>query len=366
MSVVSPEEELAILAGMASEIDAAVLAAFGAVASSIRGGSSPRDAVADAMDGFTGPFESVYRDRLGQALGKSIGDARPLMTAAGVELSTILYVESEKLGATVTAMVDDNRRGYQSARALALELYEGYGFKPQDPLTVSSHSKTIPAYMRRLLTAPEVRKEFERAFAKAQVSALKTGALQAAYNDLIDAIDDVQDGVGAKVLDKKVQVAVEERMRYYSKRIAQTELHRNYARASAVELQGDDDVEYVQVRLSGKHDITDICDVIAGADRYGLGPGVYPRDAAPVPPYHPFCRCNVVPRLDLTGRAVPVFDPLAEQKYIAKAGVKNQAKMAGSRAKLEQIKSGRSIVDVHNDSISNQAYAVVDVGSVQG
>lgn len=365
MSVVPPEKELVILERMASEIDAEVQKAFKTVAADIRDGTPPRDAVQVAMSRFDGPYADTYRSRLSEALGRSVGDASEVMKVAGVSLSQKLYLESERLGATVAGIVDANRRGYQSARTLALELYEGYGFKPEEALTISRNSRAIPKYMKRVMTTAGIEREFSKAFAAAQVKALKTGALQAAYADLIDAIDNIESGIGSDQLDKAISVAVDERMRYYSKRIAQTELHRNYARESTAEQLNDTDIEWVQVRLSGKHNIDDICDIIAGADRYGMGPGVYPKRDVPVPGYHPFCKCNVVPRLDLTGRGGNAkYNPDAERSFLRSIPAGKRSSVAGSISKMERIERGDNAVLVHNDGIKNDEYKVIPASQV--
>ena len=51
--------------------------------------------------------------------------------------------------------------------------------------------------------------------------------------------------------------------------------------------------------LSGSHPVPDICDDLASADLYGLGPGGYP--AGDEPPYpHPNCLCTVAPMTEDT------------------------------------------------------------------
>ena len=39
---------------------------------------------------------------------------------------------------------------------------------------------------------------------------------------------------------------------------------------------------------------TDICDMYAKADMYGLGAGIYPKDKLPPLPVHPHCLCRYV------------------------------------------------------------------------
>lgn len=43
--------------------------------------------------------------------------------------------------------------------------------------------------------------------------------------------------------------------------------------------------------LSSTHNHTDVCDVLAYQDEFGLGRGVYPEEKAP-PIAHPFCTCS--------------------------------------------------------------------------
>ena len=56
--------------------------------------------------------------------------------------------------------------------------------------------------------------------------------------------------------------------------------------------------------LSSRHPVDDICDMYAEADLYGLGKGVFPKDAAPENPAHPHCLCHYVPvyRSELEGK----------------------------------------------------------------
>ncbi|MCK7493257.1 MAG: hypothetical protein MZW92_18825 [Comamonadaceae bacterium] len=68
---------------------------------------------------------------------------------------------------------------------------------------------------------------------------------------------------------------IEERNRYFANRIAQTEIARAHADRVADEFLADPTIEVVEVRMSPSHPVTDICDLFARQDRFGLGPGLY-------------------------------------------------------------------------------------------
>jgi hypothetical protein len=88
------------------------------------------------------------------------------------------------------------------------------------------------------------------------------------------------------------------RLNFNARRIAFSELHNARQEAEVQHFALDPLVEAVGWRLSPYRGpyarIPDICDVLAQQDFYGLGPGVYPVDAVPVPP-HPHDKCERVP-----------------------------------------------------------------------
>ena len=61
----------------------------------------------------------------------------------------------------------------------------------------------------------------------------------------------------------------------------------------------DRNVHFLQVRLSSRHLDVDCCDLYADANMWGLGPGIYPKKEAPVPPFHSGCRCALAPIITL-------------------------------------------------------------------
>ena len=55
---------------------------------------------------------------------------------------------------------------------------------------------------------------------------------------------EVEAGAADELLTKRINVAFYERMRFFAKRIAETELHQTFAQRQAAELLDDEDVEW--------------------------------------------------------------------------------------------------------------------------
>ena len=92
-----------------------------------------------------------------------------------------------------------------------------------------------------------------------------------------------------------IYVATQERTRYFAERIARTELARAYHDGVTAQWDNDPDCVAYQWRMSQSHPVTDICDLYAGADLYGMGAGVFPKGKVPELPAHPHCMCYLRP-----------------------------------------------------------------------
>lgn len=78
---------------------------------------------------------------------------------------------------------------------------------------------------------------------------------------------------------------------YNARRLAHTEVAKAYGASkdqAAIMTPGAKGMRFM---LSNSHPVFDICDLITGADDYGLGQGVYPFDSLPEYPFHPNCLC---------------------------------------------------------------------------
>lgn len=357
----TPEQERALLDATARGLDDEVRAAYQRMIELIRAGVAPRDAVEQVMQSFVGEFAQTMATALSGLMAAAVGaEAVMALEVGAVSLSRKLYAQAEQTAAVVQGVVDRHAKGFQDARRLALELFEGYAFREAEPLNLRPGNQQLPQYLRsELLRDPGLAGELQRYFARLQAEKVRTPALRAAYLELLDAMER---NAGWRVLEKKLDTAFYERMRYFANRIAQTELHRAYAERQALELMDDGDVEYVQWRLSPSHPETDICDYFAGVDRYGLGKGVYPKRLAPVAPSHPHCRCVLSPRLDLTGRRGGDQKD-ADRAFFRGMSEQEAARAAGSKAKLAQVMAGADPLAVHNATI-DPAYRVRTVEQV--
>lgn len=89
-----------------------------------------------------------------------------------------------------------------------------------------------------------------------------------------------------------------------AERIARTEAARAWADGFAEKYMDDDSVVAFQWKLASRHPKFDICDLYAEANLYGLGKGIYPKNATPRLPVHPHCLCHLAPvyRSELKGK----------------------------------------------------------------
>ena len=143
----------------------------------------------------------------------------------------------------------------------------------------------------------------EKQVAKLGLNGSPNQALKTAYSQLLDAVVDGSE----KALTRAVHTAVEEKSRYVAERIARTEAARAWADGFVERYMDNDRVVAFQWRLSSRHPHVDICDMYAEANLYGLGRGIYPKDATPRLPVHPHCLCHLAPvyASELKGR-VPI------------------------------------------------------------
>lgn len=356
----TPEQARAIndatVAGLTEQLDQA----WEEYRRQVRAGVAPRDAVDAVMQSFTGEFQQTLTAAFAATMAGAVGSASTAtMTVDTVTLSASLYREADKAAAVVQALADAHARGFQDARRLALELFEGYGFRDEEILQINPRNQRLPRYLREALLSDDgIVGELQRLYARINASNLRTESLKAAY---LQALDALEQGLGQDALEKRMRIAFYERMRYYATRIARTELAKAYAERQAVELMQDADVEFVQIRMSSRHPRTDICDAFARVDRYGLGPGVYPKALAPRPPFHPHCMCVASPRTDIRLGKTFTPRPDAERAFLDSLPDSDAARIAGSREKLAEALDGTSVIDIWNRN-TDPAYRVTTVG----
>ena len=126
-------------------------------------------------------------------------------------------------------------------------------------------------------------------------------------------------------------------------KIARTEVARARYDAFIARYGEDEDVVAYQWKLGSRHPAEDICDMYAEADLYGLGKGVFPKDAAPVNPAHPHCLCHYAPvyESELEGKKRSNNVEAGGNAWLKKQSLSVQEKILGVKGR-EEWKAGRA------------------------
>jgi hypothetical protein len=342
-------QELELLDLMAQQTNRAAYEALDMLLKDLQAGYPAKTAIERAQASFTSVFTQHYASALGEVLGVAVPVSAALAMPIGfatnpVKLSTVLYRQSQQIEANILQLINTHMQGLRDSNKLALDLFDGYVGGQTEPLKAKQIKSIMPQWIQN---DAAVLSKYEQAIYKAQSQLLKTPALRAAYEQLLESIGR---GAGQKKLENALKVAYAEKNRYLANRVAQTELHRLQAREQHTEWANDPDVEYIKIELATTHPQSDICDLYAKIDRYGLGAGVYPKDEAPMRPFHPFCRCIARPMWGLTGEKT-AYDDGAEKRYIKSLGAQEQRDVMGGQTRLEQVlKGGVSATDAYNAS----------------
>lgn len=329
-----------LLGGIAQRISALAQRLTARVAAFIKGKErvKHRDLVDLMREEFDGPYVAELAEAMSEVTGERITRKAMREYLVGeVTLSRRLYQQAGQTASRVQQIVQAHTRYGHDARKLALELYEGYGFRADEVLKPIVR---LPGY----LNDASLNGGMDALLARIQAANLKTPALRAAY---LDALDRIIRDKGAKAIDRALDVAVQERYRYFANRIAQTELARAQNNQRAREIMADDEIQAVRFQMSVTHPAYDLCDLYARMDRYGLGPGIYPKGLAPNPPVHPFCRCHIVPLLGVSAANAREI-PDAARRVLFFADPKDAARMAGSRAKRDAMFEGSDPEAIYN------------------
>lgn len=336
----------------AAEIDTLSQRAFAKMLEDIRAGVDPQAAIRGTLRTFEGGYYAVLSKAFGEVLQRAVGvpDVRN-WPAGDIALSTALYRNSRLVESASLAAIKAHAQGMKSLRDVALDLYEGYGFRETETLDIQAK---LPRYIREDVMLAN---KAARTIARFRANTLKTPALRAAY---LAALDALEEGAAEGLREKALRVAYHERNRYFANRIAQTEIQRAYADKKDGAMLEDDSVEFVQVRLSSTHPRADICDLHARADLYGLGAGIYPKHLAPRRPFHNFCRCILAPRFGLNGSSWRE-NPSGLRTYLNSLDEREAARVMGSRAKLQEALDGKPLGDILNKGVP-EGYGYAKLG----
>ena len=341
-----------ITGNLSAQIERAAQASYTELLRMIEGGTDPREAVRLVLEAFNGEYVTALAEAFSLVMQTAILPPLVLTMPVGdVKLAKHLYRYSARVQKEVAAIVRQHAQGLHDARKLAGLLYDGYtpAGGAKRPLEGAARAY-LPKALRELTKNAGDRQELTQLYDEMQRQAarLKSGPLKAAY---LEALDKWAKGKGADVLAKRLWVAEREKTRYMADRIARTELAKAYTWRVAYSIMQDDDIEVVQVRLSPAHPVPDICDLHARTDAYGLGAGMYPKGAAPMPPFHPhcFCKLSTRPELDVAGAS-----PRREggREYLRGLPPAEAARILGNRERLDAVLNGADWEGVTQASIA--------------
>nr|DAL25761.1 MAG TPA_asm: CDI toxin-like protein [Caudoviricetes sp.] len=192
---------------------------------------------------------------------------------------------------TAKAIQDAIKQG-KSLKKLSLDIFNGYTVGGVIP------TQDIPKCIAELTIIAKLKKDtgsklYRQALSKVRnhLKRVNKPGMKAAYKQLVKAIDSLDE---AKI-HKAIHVAAYEKTRYFAERIARTETSRAWNAGVFRRWAEDTDCVAFQWKLSTAHPVTDICDLYAHANLYGMGPGIFPKDKVPVLPAHPNCMCRLRP-----------------------------------------------------------------------
>lgn len=155
-----------------------------------------------------------------------------------------------------------------------------------DDLTVE-----LPRYAQRVMDARHLpigaRQSIEEVLG--DVERLTDPTLRAAARRLIE----IGRSGTAEQVDRQIRHFVRDRALYQERVVARSETARVFADAFERSTEGDAWVVGYRWMLSPSHPRPDICDVFAGQDVDGLGPGGYAKGRVPRSPAHPNCLCGI-------------------------------------------------------------------------
>lgn len=224
---------------------------------------------------------SAQVSAIGQGIQKS-------WTGTGMTLSKKLHSASMQMREAVIQTVGTQLKNNKTWKETALALFDGYG-KGQ-----VLDTQEIAAYMRdwRRLGIKDLSAS-RKALLNINRLASKgspTQALKAAYTKLLEVINKGSD----EAIKKALNVAVMEKSRYIAERIARTESARAWADGFFAETLNNPLVVAYKWKLGSRHPQFDQCDLYAGANLFGLGSGVFPKNKLPPIPAHPHCGCRLI------------------------------------------------------------------------
>ena len=312
--------------------------------------------VADWLDAnVSQAIVSTAQDALGAELAGALSSAELLKAlstpwdGSGMTLSQKLHGAESDMRQAIVETVKRQIRRNNTVQKTAQALYDGYGYGHV------TGTQELPRYLDELARwtrrsqenlTPEELKVIQKTIRKVKAQADGLVDDRVTYNHFKTALNELMDKVEygtEKAAQKALKTAVEEKSRYVAERLARTEAARARYDAFIARHGEDESVAAYQWKLGSRHPAEDICDMYANADLYGLGKGVFPKDAAPVNPAHPHCLCHYAPvyRSELEGKKRSDNVEENGRAWLKTQSISAQEKILGVKGR-EEWKAGRA------------------------
>ncbi len=295
-----------------------------------------RRSLGEMVDKYLKEYSEEVKKEIEEELYKQLGsfyfiNDNPEIAVTPVLLSEMLYKNAKDISKMITKILYEGIKAKETIREIALKIYEGYEFRDE----IMKAKKVLPKYLLKALEKrdDEIMKQIEK---------LKTKPLRIAYKDLIRRMDTFTD----EELQKLLNTAYHEKMRYYAHRIAKTETHRAFMSKRAKDMLEDDEVEFVKYEMSPAHKKTDICDFYANLD-VGYGRGVILKREMRTLPLHPHCYCIYTPYYKKVKGKRKKWKT-AVKETMNRFSEKEQREILGSYEKLMRFKAGEDIEKIFN------------------
>lgn len=300
----------------------------------LKEGKATQKAILEILQDYN---EAVQEEIVGEIKAR-LGDDYAKLAAIGlamgeVELSRRLYKNAKATARAVAKEIRAVQKADATLRELAMRLYEGYGFKDKEVL---EPVRVLPKYLQKAI------KKRDRKIMR-PIEKLKTKPLKIAYRQLVENLE----SLSQEALKRHIETAYHEKIRYYARRIADTELHRARMSERAMEYLQDSNVELVKYTMSSAHPKTDICDFYAELD-VGYGPGVVPKAQMRTLPLHPHCHCTYAPFYGKAKRRRPKPFDEAARATMARFDKRKKKEILGTYAMLARFESGESVEKIFN------------------
>lgn len=229
---------------------------------------------------YAGPDDSLSMRNM-QQLKDDIGSSITELNTAQQKLLKSGMTETAKVGAGV--FIDTPSLSSATDRAVV----NAINFMAEDGLQLSDRIWRVNQHTRSVIEQ-SIENAVIQGYSASQAAQEFLSRGERVPAEILKKMQSATPGKIKRILGN--QLMRNENGAYYNaRRLFRTEINRAYGMAYQVSCFEHEDVVGTKYMLSPNHRVADICDMHASVNKYGLGPGVYPKGKSPWPA-HPQTR----------------------------------------------------------------------------